>query len=169
MSFVTKCYTPMRGCSALQSVQKMVERRLLRFIELIKSSQIQVYWLMGLETYLQDMREDVILHHCIVYPDRASPDLNTVQNKIVMLATNLLKERSQISASVPPAILNGPHKFDFSIIHSLYVLPHWCRKRMVRAAPSAFCQEFFVSVSLGEKREFGDPEEMRIFGNREFF
>lgn len=107
MTFVTKCYTPMRGCSALQSMQKMVERRPLRFIELIESSQIQVYWLMGLETHLQDMRKDVILHHCIVYPDRASPDLDTVQNKIVMLATNLLKERSQMSANVPPAILNG--------------------------------------------------------------
>ena len=43
-------------------------------------------------TYLEDLREDVLLHVCIMHAYGTASDLHAVQHEIVMLATYLRGE-----------------------------------------------------------------------------
>lgn len=57
------------------------------------------------------------------------------------------------------------HVFDIALVECVDVLPHWCCKGVVRAAPASMGKKILVGIVMREKRELCDPEEVRIFGD----
>ena len=92
----------------------------------------------GAITHLQDLPENIFLHLRIVHPDRPAPNLDPIEDKIIMLPTNVL---------------------DAARIHFLDVLVHGRGERVVRAAPATVRKEFLVCVRTREERELGYPKE----------
>jgi hypothetical protein len=60
--------------------------------------------------------------------------------------------------------MGAPYNTEIPFYELLDILPHWRRKGVMRTAPAAVSEKFFVRIGASEKREFCDPEEVGFLG-----
>jgi hypothetical protein len=97
----TKSYSSVRRGAALESMQKVIKCRLLVFSKLSPWCQNHKGG-QYITSYLQNLGKYVFLHGCIVDSNRASSDFDTIQYKVVMLASNLRVQNAEESVHRPP-------------------------------------------------------------------
>jgi len=109
-----------------------------------------------------------------MHSDRTPSNLDSIEDKIVVLATYLddarngkraphMPEHQQQTSAITAATAHTDADLgDSPVIQSLHVLPCRCGEGVVRATPSTFRKEVLLCVCASEQRKLGDPEKVRL-------
>lgn len=71
----------------------------------------------------------MLLERSIVYSHRSTPDLDTIQDKVIMLATDLGRDKYDSSRRKGDS---NPHRIHLAFIQRFDILPHWGSERVMR-------------------------------------